>query len=233
MIVREDGERVLLITQPDHAQAAARVMEHCTALAGHPRRASILLACAEHDGGWIDEDAYPNVDPLTGRIVDFMTAPPLTKQTVWPRAIARLSDDTWAAALVANHAVTVYSRFRHDDAWRSFFPDLTALRDLHVRASGRSIADLEADYPFVRLGDLISLAFCNAWNDPQEYADWTVRRNGSHVIVSPDAFGGAMAPIEVRAAVIARQPFTATEQLRAALSSAAIVTLTGTVGLRA
>ncbi len=230
MIVREDGDRLLLMTQPDHAQAAGRIMEHCAALTGHPLRASILHACVEHDGGWIEVDAYPNVDPLTGQIIDFMTAPALTKQTVWPRAIARLSDDPWAAALVANHAVTVYSRYRDDGAWQSFFPDMTALRDLHVRASGRTIADLEADYRFVLLADLISLTFCTAWNDPQRYDDWTVRRDRAHVIVTPDAFGGMTVAFDVPALAVPRQRFTSTEQLRAALAAASAVTLTGTVG---
>jgi hypothetical protein len=230
VIVRNEDDRLLLITQPDHAEVAGRVMERCVPLASHPRRASILLACAQHDDGWIDVDAIPDVDLATGQVVDFMTAPTLTKQTVWPRAVALLSDDHWAAALVAQHAVTVYSRFRDDRAWRSFFPDLSALRDERIRAAGLSIAEIETDYPFVRLADLISLTFCNNWNGSQEFGGWTVVRDGSHVVVSPDAFGGQTVSFEVRAASLPRRQFTSTVQLREALATASIVTLTGTAG---
>jgi hypothetical protein len=230
MIVRSDGDRLLLITQPAHAELAGRIMQDCAPLADHPRRASILLACAEHDGGWITVDAHPGVDLSTGQIVDFMTAPALTKQTVWPRAVARLSADPWAAALVAHHAITVYSRYRDDEAWRSFFPDLTALRDEQIRAAGRSLADIDTDYPFVRLADLISLTFCNRWDEPQAFGDWTVRRDGDHTIVSPDAFGGRTVAFEILAASVPRQRFSSSAQLHDALQSASIVTLTGSVG---
>ena len=138
MICFPERDRLMLITQPDHAQLAGRIMAACVALAHHPRRESILRACAEHDGGWIEVDADPGVDRLTGHVIDFMTAPSLTKQAVWPRAIARLADDPWAAALVAMHALTVYSRYRDDPAWASFFPDMTSTRDALVRESGRA-----------------------------------------------------------------------------------------------
>jgi len=230
MICLPERDRLLLITQPDHAQLSGRIMEQCVALAQHRRRASILRACAEHDGGWIEVDAAPEVDHFTGRVVDFMTAPSLTKQSVWPRAVGRLADDPWAAALVAMPAVTVYSRFRDDRAWESFFPDLTAARDALVSQSGRTVAELEADYPFVRLADLISLTFCNRWTEPQSFGGWTVRGADSHVTVTPEAFGGAMVRMEVNARAVPLQRYVSSGELHAALVAAPTVTLAGTVG---
>ena len=230
MICLPEGDRLLLITQPDHAQLAGRIMEQCDALVDHPRRASILRACAEHDDGWIEVDAAPEVDHLTGQVVDFMTAPSLTKQSVWPRAVARLAGDPWAAALVAMHAITVYSRYRDDPTWTSFFPDMSAARDALVRESGRAIADLEADYPFVRLADLISLTFCNRWTEPQSFGGWTVRGAGPHVTVSPEAFGGAKVRMEISARAVPFQRYLSTAELHAALRSAPTVTLAGTAG---
>jgi hypothetical protein len=112
VIVRLIGNRLQLITQPDHAHLARRIMQHCVALAARPRRGSILLAIAEHDNGWAEEDAAPIVHPTTGCVVDFINAPMSVRQTVWPRSVARLADDRWAAALVAQHATAVYDRFR-------------------------------------------------------------------------------------------------------------------------
>ena len=111
---------------------------------------------------------------------------------VWPRGVARLADDPWAAALVAQHAITVYDRFRSDPAWASFFPAMEALRDQMLTPTRLPLQDLLADYVFVRLGDLISLTFSTGWTDEQRFADWSVRRNGAHVVVTPDPFGGVI-----------------------------------------
>ena len=160
-------------------------MERCVPLADRPRRDRILHAIAEHDNGWAEEDAgwaeedaAPTVDPRTGCVVDFVSAPLRVRHGVWPRAIERLSADPWAAALVAQHAVTVYDRFDPIGSWTSFFTTMEAARDDMLRASGLPFDDLAADYQFVRLGDLISLTFCVGWTDPQHFGDWTVELVG-------------------------------------------------------
>ena len=207
-------------------------MDHSLALAARPRRDAILHAIAEHDNGWVEEDAAPAVDPETGSVVDFVSAPLSVRHGVWPRAIARLADDPWAAALVAQHAITVYDRFRSDAEWASFFADMEAARDAMVRASGIPLDDLVADYPFVRLGDLISLTFCTGWTDAQRFGDWTVELAGTRVVVTPDPFGGATIPIEINARAIRNQPFRSDAELRDALRDATTTALRGEVAGR-
>ena len=232
MIVRQAGERVQLITQPDHAHLARTVMEHCVPLATHPRRREILHAIGEHDNGWTEEDAAPRVNLATGQIFDFVGAPASVRQSVWPRGVARLSNDPWAAALVAQHAITVYERFRADSEWDSFFAGMEASRDTMVRASERSLDILLPDYAFVRLADLISLAFCVGWKDEQRFAEWTVQCVGDRVVVRPDAFGGKKVPIQIEAREIPNQPFQSDADLRDALSEAKVTTLQGIVSGR-
>lgn len=232
MIVRELAGRLLFITQPDHAQLAGRIMERCAPLAAHARRGSILRACRDHDDGWIEEDAAPTVDPATRRPADFMTAPARVKQGVWPRAIARLAGDPWAAALVAQHAITVYDRFRLDPEWSDFFADTEAIRDGLVHEGERTLDDLVADYPFVRLADLISLTFCNGWTAENSFGPWRVRGSGPHVTVMPDPFGGATVPFTIDARALPSQRFQSDDALRAALRHAPIEQLSGTAGLR-
>jgi len=111
VIVRPGPGVLQLITQPDHAHLARRIMERSVPLAARPRRDQILHAIAEHDNGWAEEDAAPTVDPRTGSVVDFISAPLSVRHGVWPRAIARLTADPWAAALVAQHAITVLRPF--------------------------------------------------------------------------------------------------------------------------
>ena len=232
MIVRSSHDVLQLITQPDHAHLARRIMEHCVPLATRPRRATILHAIAEHDNGWAEEDAAPSVDPGTGHVVDFVSAPLSVRHGVWPRAIERLAADPWAAALVAQHAITVYDRFRSDRDWTSFFDTMEAAREAMLRASGLGFDDLSADYVFVRLADLISLTFCVGWTDAQRFGEWTVEASGTSVVVAPDPFGGSTVPIEITARALRNRPFQSDAELREAFMDAGKATLRGTVAGR-
>ena len=232
MIVRSGPDIIQLITQPDHAHLARRIMEHCVPLSSLPRRDRILHAIAEHDNGWAEEDAAPTVDPRTGNVVDFVSAPLSVRHGVWPRAIERLAADPWAAALVAQHAITVYDRFRSDRDWTSFFATMEAARDDMLRASGLPFDDLAADYQFVRLADLISLTFCVGWTDPQHFGTWTVELLGPRVAVTPDPFGGATIPIEIDARAIRNRAFRSDADLREAFRDGSQTTLRGEVAGR-
>jgi hypothetical protein len=237
MIVRPDENSLSLITQPDHAALARRVMERWAPLHDVERRASILLAIEQHDNGWLEPDAAPTVDPATGRIYDFVHIPE-ERQAVWPRGVSRLADeDVWAAALVAEHAVTVYERYRPDPAWAEFFPRLESLREALTEAAGRSEAQRAHDYAFVRIGDLISLMFCTQWSEPQAYGIWTVTRRGDRVSVTsatsaepaPDPFGGRDVPIAITARAIPNRAYATDDDLRQAIRESPIVTLHGVV----
>jgi len=229
VIVRLRGDRIQLITQPDHARLARRVMEHCVPLASRSRRDEILYAIAEHDNGWAEEDAAPSVNLATGQVLDFVSAPISVRQGVWPRGVARLAGDPWAAALVAQHAMTVYDRYHDDSEWKPFFAKMEEARDGMQRARGLPLDELLIDYVFVRLADLISLTFCTGWSDEQRFAEWTVQRFGARVVVAPDAFGGAEIPVEIQAKEIRSQPFRSDEQLREVLRETDVMTLKGVV----
>jgi hypothetical protein len=229
MIVRRLDQVLQLISQPDHAALAGRVMERWAPLHSAERRASILLAVNEHDNGWREADAAPLVDP-EGGVFDFIRIPAPVRQAVWPRAVNRLAqDDLWAAALVAHHAVTVYDRYRAESTWASFFPQIEALRDELVTSAGRSFAELAHDYVFVRIGDLISLVFCAEWDEPQTFDRWNFRREGDRVLVTPNAFAGRDVPIAVNAREIPARRYVDDQDLRGTVLSSPVVTLRGTV----
>jgi len=233
VIVRSERDRVLLITQPDHALLARRIMERCVPLGAHTRRDVILHAIQEHDNGWSEEDAAPRVHASTGDVVDFVNAPADVRQHVWTRGVARLADRPWAAALVAQHAIVIYDRFHSDTTWAPFFDAMRDARDSMIRAAGGAPSELSTDYEFVRLADLTSLTFCTGWTGAQRFGDWVVQLSGTRVL-TPDVFGGAEIPIEIDAAEIADRRFSSNEELREALRGAATRTLRGTVvGTRA
>lgn len=202
MIVQDLDGKSLAIAQPDHAALAGRIMEHWAhgGLPSHPRRPSILLAVGEHDNGWREVDAWPPLDPATGRLLDFMTVAADVRRGVSPRGVDRLSGDPWAAALVAQHAIHVYRRFRDDRQWDGFFREMEAARDrLVARAAGLDLQQLLADYFFVRMGDLLSLTFCNAWSEAPDELGYAIRGEGARLTVMPDPFDGREIPIAVPA----------------------------------
>jgi hypothetical protein len=202
VIVRRTASAQLLITQPNHAALAGRIMQHWAAagLRVSPRRAEIMLAVAEHDNGWREVDAAPIVDAATGRILDFITAPGDVRRGVWPRGVERLAGTPYAAALVAQHALHIYARYRADPDWQAFFREMESARDRQLRRAAVSLEELLCDYLFVRAGDVISLAFCNDWRDEQDAGGaCRVRLQDGVVVVTPDPFAGTSFSIDVAA----------------------------------
>jgi hypothetical protein len=219
VIVRPAGDERHLITQPDHAALAARIMAHWTSLAAAERREAILGALHHHDDGWSEPDAAPTIDPETGTVRDFVGVPAAVKQAVWPRALAGLASAPWTTALVAHHAATVYDRFRGDPAWDGFFVAMEEARSRALAATQLPMDALVRDYVYVRLGDLASLAFCNAWIEPQTLGPWTITLEGHHLLVTPNPFVHDVR-IEVEARRIATGPFASDEALLAAVREA-------------
>ena len=233
MIVRYIDNRLLLITQPDHARLAGDIMSHCTALARHPRRDTILRAISSHDDGWAAEDAKPSIDPKTGEVADFVRARTEVRQGVWPRAVGALAEiDPWAAALVAQHALTVYTRLRANPDWDAFFAKMGVIRDALMKKTSLRPTDLEADYTYVRLGDLISLAFCTGSNELNQFAGYRVELFRERVIVEPDLFGGLDVHAQVAAVELPARRFRSDADLHEALLLATTTSLVGSVSHR-
>jgi hypothetical protein len=230
MIVRDEGTHWLLITQPDHARLARRVMEPWPSLMDAPRREEILLAIGEHDSAWAGPDSAPLWDPVADTVVDFVHAPLSTRQGGAPGAIARLTYAPWAAALVAQHGLTVYQRFRGEPEWQAFFAELERSRRGRLDVTGLGEAQLADDYAFVRLGDLISLSFCTGWTTVERFAGWAVACVGTRVRVEPFAHRGRIA-MEVEGRRLPKRRYASDSELRRAVAESAVTILAGEVVL--
>lgn len=218
MIVRPGDGVLHLVTQPDHAALARRIMEHWSSLAKAERRREILTAIEHHDRGWAEADAALTVDAATATIRDFIGVPAPVRQSVWPRSVADLAAAPWAAALVAHHAITVYDRYRHDPEWHGFFPAMTSLRDEHLARAAGDLKALVRDYVYLRLGDLVSLTFCTATATPASLGPWTIRLVGPRVHVTPNPFAIEL-PFAVEAREIPDVPYPTDAALRAAIAA--------------
>jgi len=234
MIVREQSSTFLLITQPEHGRLAGEIVAATRSEPASlgPERETVLLACHEHDNGWTEVDAEPTVDPRTGRPYDFMSGPLHIKHEIWVRGITRVARSSpRAAALVAEHALTVYAYRRDEHSWASFFASITALRDellSQVGATTRHARDMfESEYRCVRLGDSWSLQFCNAWHQRQETLGYTATLEAGTLIISPDPFAGATVPLQIEGSAIPARRYSSDAELRAALNESARVTVRG------
>jgi Protein of unknown function (DUF3891) len=234
MIVRDEGETFLLITQPDHARLAEQIvarMRSESALASADRDA-IPLATREHDNGWIEVDAEPTIEPGTGRPRDFMSGPATVKHELWLRGIARAAKTNLrAGALVAEHALTVYSYRRGTSEWESFFASVSALRDDLLAAlgisSGESRATFERQYRCVQLGDAFSLHFCNGWNGSDTTLEYQATLQGASLLVSPDPFGGVTVPLRVLGRRLPKRAYRDDGDLRDAVAAATPLVVEG------
>src|SRR5262245_57942153 len=228
MIIRKQSDGLLLITQPDHAALAGRIMSAWRAdgLPASSRRDLIVFATRHHDDGWLDVDAMPLVS-AAGELLDFVNAPEPVRLGIWPRAVERLKATPYVAALIAQHALHIYEPYRARGQAGAFFAEMEALRERHLaHAAPRSLTDLLDDYFFIRMGDTLSLAFCNGWTDPQRQAHYESRLIGTRLTVAPDPFEGREIPFDVPVRRFRAQPFTP-DQASAAFVNAPVETLTG------
>jgi hypothetical protein len=230
VIIRSDGDYQLLIAQPDHAVLAERIIS-AWRRDGFPttaRRAVILYATQKHDDGWIDIDRSPLVDAASGQILDYVHAPDDVRRAIWPSGVERLAATPYAAALVAQHAIHLFDKYRADAVWRDFFVEMERSRDAQLTAAAPLTADdLLRDYFFVRLGDLLSLQFCDHWLEPQRHHGYETRWDGARLTIAPDPFEGAEVPLAVTARRLPRRTFSSPHDAAEAFIAAPRVAVTG------
>ena len=232
MIIRQIESTLQLITQPDHAALAMRIMRQWDGahFPESPRRQSILNAIEHHDDGWADADQTLIVDEASGRLLDFVDASDAVKRDTSWRGIVDREQDAYAGALMAQHRLHVYRRHVDDPEWRAFFGTVTEARDRYLRASGiGNLRQLLDDYRYVRAGDLASLAFCNNWaSTDDDECGYGMRLEGTRLRIVPDPFAGRPVRFDITARQLADRRFASLADAQRDVAAASVVTLTGT-----
>jgi hypothetical protein len=234
MIVRRAGGRLLCLTQPDHAVLAGRLADAWAAdgVPNRPTRARVIEAAARHDVGWTTEDEAPRFDPETRGPHGFVSVPVEVRQGAFLTGVETLAaGDPYVAALVAQHGLTVYRRFQHEQEWQSFFPTLERRRDdlcaPLIGAAGPSPMTFLQDYAIVGLCDLFSLVFCNGWREPHRMEGYEAVLEGDCLVVTPDPFAGVAVDLAIAARALPLRPFWNADDLAQAWQEAETVTLSG------
>jgi hypothetical protein len=229
LIIRASGDELLLIKQVDHAALAERIISawRRDGFLQSARHHEILFATKRHDDGWIDEDATPLVDTGSGELLDYVHAPDDIRRGIWPRGVERLSRFPYAAALVAQHALHLFDKYRADPGWREFFDRMEQLRTANLAAATpRTEEDLHQDYFYVRIADLLSLQFCDDWREPMRHGDFESCWDGARLTITPDPFEGASVPMTVSARRLPKTRFEV-GAAAAAFADAPVVTISG------
>lgn len=170
-------------------------------------------------------------------------APLHLRQGAWPRALDRLAPrDAYVAALVAQHALTVYRRFALAPEWEEFFPAMERRRDDLLATGEPGLDTFLQDYAIVGMGDRWSLVFCYGWPEPNLMAGYRAKLHGGALAreqtgagtvdggwleITPDPFEGAAVPLDVPAWCVPARRYASDADLRDTMAHAPIVHLTG------
>ena len=122
MLKRPDGDRLRLVTQPNHAALSGYLAAHWGNADFHQPgawddspdpdalRREIVFGIAEHDNGWWEWEADPEIDPADGLPLDFLSGSDEGGFERWRRGAARFEDARpFASVLINRHAYWLQS----------------------------------------------------------------------------------------------------------------------------
>ncbi len=222
MIVVEESDGLVLITQPDHARFAAQLLAlwRTGELRHHPRRELLIAAVREHDNGWREADAAPRIDPATGRPYNFRSLPAEPRREIWQRGVDRFAEqDPYVALMLAEHSWQLHRGRRSGAGWPAYLDELAERRQDLLAATGLDAAELAADYRWLELGDALSLAVCCRSGAPVVRDGLTARLRAGELEIDPFPLAGATT-FEIPGRRIPDRPYCGEADLARALGTA-------------
>lgn len=255
MILRNTPEGGLLcIHQTTHAWHAAQFCRYWgnREFASPTPAAAVMLGIAQHDGGWMEWERRPELNP-DGSPMDFAHGPAgQVKLELWQRGIDRTTaQHPYAGLLVARHAALLYggdlASFSPDEqaAIRVFLRQQEALLErvrtewAHDPIYALALADapLLANTWLLKFGDSASLDACMnstparttiyAPVDGRDvYTEIAMQIEGPDITFTPWPFGVDDFTVEIHGRLLDRPRFPDVAAYHAALAAAPIRRLT-------
>lgn len=196
MILQRTPEGIIAIKQEDHAAFAGFLLEHWSDhnFAHDPERDEIILATREHDNGWHEFDAKPELDENTGLPVSFMTISADQAFAIWQRGSRKfIESDPFVALLITHHAYSLHEQtHKRDPDWKSFFTEFAQQRAGLRTQLGLAHPQVERAYSYLRMMDWFSLAYCMNYDlgleKQEQYAGYHFKRDGAELLMRPYPF---------------------------------------------
>ena len=113
MIIRSLQGRLILVTQPDHADMSGQFAAHWgnSEFQEPEPLEDMIVAATAHDNGWWEQDTRPTVEPTSQQPHDFTTLPYSRHTALYTRGINRSIDDNpYAGLMVCMHGVGLYKQ---------------------------------------------------------------------------------------------------------------------------
>ena len=112
IVIEESDGSLLLVRQPDHAIACARIARawHRPKMLAGEMWSRLIAAVRRHDDGWIVAEKRLMLDEAS-RPFDFKSIPTATHAAVWRRSVDLGEGDPYVALLIAQHARWLYTTF--------------------------------------------------------------------------------------------------------------------------
>jgi hypothetical protein len=163
VLIRDDGETWMAITQPAHAFVSGQVAAHWAT----PLSPDVILGVQQHDVPWVDQDRMPTLHAPARRAASFIELDMDTRLTVWSTVTERLvAQSPYAALLVSLHSTNIHTRYlpeemRPTELLAKTRADQDALLAVMPGAT-REQAVRDADIVFAL--DALSLTLCHGWD---------------------------------------------------------------------
>lgn len=192
MLVRVEEDRFVLVTQSDHAHLGSELLSlwRDPDLIEHPRRQSLLQAVRLHDNGWREVDSAPRVDPEGGAPLSFLEISGELRVEIWRRGILRYGEeDPYTALLVLTHARRLHP---DDPQMAELVEELEESASAWLGQLGLREDEIEADYHWLAVADLLSLIAVNRWTEAREvHGECEARSREGELLLDPFPLAGA------------------------------------------
>ena len=175
MLVREDGDAVVVIGQASHAWLSGQLARGWggPAVAPLEPREEVCLAAEQHDVGMALWDLAPALNPDSLRPRSFLEMELAVHLALWTAAPDHLlTQSRYAALLVSRHGTILYDRSDLDamaperaEPIRAFLAQQRAVQARLIAELGISEADVERNCKLVFAWDWLSLALCLGWDE--------------------------------------------------------------------
>lgn len=160
MILSDQGDRLRVVTQTDHAHLAGRLVAawRRDGLPEHPWREDLVFAAREHDNGWRETDAAPRLHPDGDRPHDFRSIPAQDRVEIWLRGIRRFARERpYGALLIALHAEWLHEDRKEQPVYGPLFEELEQAIPWLLEETSADPAAAREDYGLIRLADALAL----------------------------------------------------------------------------
>lgn len=213
MLIRMDGQRAILITQPAHAALSGQLARGWGSPLAGPVAPfdAVCLGAQLHDIGWIEWEQAPTLNEATGLPHTFMQLPTRTHLEIWGRAAGwALAFGRYPALLTSMHFTGLYERFHDyerdspDDARdaralvareRKFQEEIVAALRADDATAGFATDELIArNRQLVALWDGMSLAICHGVTEPRSFRGVPGGDSTYELVLAPVDGGLSVAP---------------------------------------